>query len=120
MLEGWINYYHLWEENKQWKYLLKKIKLFSVFILDEPSAFYAEEIYDSTEGLGTNDEKLQRIFIQRSEVGGLCQYNIYAVWQEFFDQLNILGGPSEHWQCLQEHVQQEAGEGGEGGDWGTL
>ena len=41
----------------------------SVFILDEPSAFYAEEIYDSTEGLGTNDEKLQRIFIQRSEVG---------------------------------------------------
>ena len=60
---------------------LKRL-IFSVFILDEPSAFYAEEIYDSTEGLGTNDEKLQRIFIQRSEVGGLCQYNTVILYDE--------------------------------------
>ena len=40
----------------------------SVFILDEPSAFYAEELFDATEGLGTNDEKLQRIFVLRAEV----------------------------------------------------
>jgi len=38
------------------------------FILDEPSAFYAEELFDATEGLGTNDEKLQRIFVLRAEV----------------------------------------------------
>ena len=39
-----------------------------MYVLDEPSAFYAEEIFDSIEGLGTKDEKLQRIFIMRSEV----------------------------------------------------
>ena len=42
--------------------------LVSVFVLDEPSAFYAEEIYAAVEGLGTKDTKLQQIFVQRSEV----------------------------------------------------
>ena len=45
-----------------------EIYLSSVFILDEPSAFYAEELFEATEGLGTNDEKLQRIFVLRAEV----------------------------------------------------
>ena len=51
--------------------LCKKIEFiinFSVYVLDEPSAFYAEEIFDSIEGLGTKDEKLRRIFIMRSEI----------------------------------------------------
>jgi hypothetical protein len=39
-----------------------------VFILDEPSAFYAEEIYDAVSGEGTNDQKLMQIFLQRAEV----------------------------------------------------
>ena len=39
-----------------------------MYVLDEPSAFYAEEIFDSIDGFGTKDEKLQRIFITRSEV----------------------------------------------------
>ena len=39
-----------------------------MYVLDEPSAFYAEEIFDSIEGMGTKDEKLQRIFIMRSEI----------------------------------------------------
>lgn len=42
--------------------------IFSVFILDEPAAFYAEEIFESFEEFGTNDERLQRIFVLRSEV----------------------------------------------------
>ncbi len=41
---------------------------YAVFILDEPSAFYAEEIYDAVSGEGTNDRKLIQIFLKRSEV----------------------------------------------------
>jgi hypothetical protein len=43
-------------------------KFYAVFILDEPSAFYAEEIYDAVSGEGTNDPKLMQIFLQRAEV----------------------------------------------------
>ena len=49
-------------------FITLEIYLSSVFILDEPSAFYAEELFEATEGLGTNDEKLQRIFVLRAEV----------------------------------------------------
>ena len=47
-----------------------------MYVLDEPSAFYAEEIFDSIEGLGTKDEKLQRIFIMRSEVDLVVQVDV--------------------------------------------
>ena len=57
-------------QNQKWKthYISLKEILCAVFILDEPSAFYAEELFEATEGLGTNDEKLQRIFVLRAEV----------------------------------------------------
>ena len=59
-------------QNQKWKtyYINLKEILCAVFILDEPSAFYAEELFEATEGLGTNDEKLQRIFVLRAEVVG--------------------------------------------------
>ena len=41
---------------------------YAVFILDEPSAFYAEEIYDAVSSEGTNDPKLIQIFLKRAEV----------------------------------------------------
>jgi hypothetical protein len=44
------------------------MSFYAVFILDEPSAFYAEEIYDAVSGEGTNDRKLIQIFLKRSEV----------------------------------------------------
>ena len=57
-------------QNQKWQtyYINLKEILSAVFILDEPSAFYAEELFEATEGLGTNDEKLQRIFVLRAEV----------------------------------------------------
>jgi len=54
-----------------------------LYVLDEPSAFYAEEIFDSVEGVGTNDEKLQRIFITRSEVDLV---SIDHVFKKMFDK----------------------------------
>ena len=59
-------------QNQKWQtyYINLKEILSAVFILDEPSAFYAEELFEATEGLGTNDEKLQRIFVLRAEVVG--------------------------------------------------
>ena len=54
-----------------------------MYVLDEPSAFYAEEIFDSVEGVGTNDEKLQRIFITRSEVDLV---SIDHVFKKMFDK----------------------------------
>ena len=41
---------------------------FKVFVLDEPSAFFAEELFAAVEGLGTKDSKLQFIFSTRAEV----------------------------------------------------
>ena len=54
-----------------------------MYVLDEPSAFYAEEIFDSIEGVGTKDEKLQRIFITRSEVDLV---SIDHVFKKMFDK----------------------------------
>ena len=62
---------------KRW-YFNQTLKPFSVFVLDEPSAFYAEEIYSAVEGLGTKDSKLQQIFVQRSEVQLFI--NFFSFW----------------------------------------
>ena len=45
--------------------------------MDEPSAFYAEELYDSFEGAGTDEEKLSRIFILRAEIDLLSVDHVY-------------------------------------------
>ena len=49
----------------------------SVYILDEPSAFYAEELFESVDGSGTDEEKLTRIFILRAEIDLLSIDHIY-------------------------------------------
>jgi hypothetical protein len=41
---------------------------FAVYILDEPSAFYAEEIHEAVSDEVTNDRKLMQIFLKRAEV----------------------------------------------------
>ena len=83
--------------------------LCAVFILDEPSAFYAEELFEATEGLGTNDEKLQRIFVLRAEV---------VEWIFNFEISS--GGLEKHRPCVQEPVWEAPGQVGEGGDGGPL
>ena len=49
----------------------------SVYILDEPSAFYAEELFESVDGSGTDEEKLTRIFILRAEIDLLSIDHVY-------------------------------------------
>ena len=49
----------------------------SVYILDEPSAFYAEELFESVDGSGTDEEKLTRIFILRSEIDLVSIDHVY-------------------------------------------
>ena len=78
-------------QNQKWQtyYINLKEILSAVFILDEPSAFYAEELFEATEGLGTNDEKLQRIFVLRAEV---------VEW--IFNFKISSGGLEKHWPCV--------------------
>ena len=49
----------------------------SVYILDEPSAFYAEELFESVDGSGTDEEKLTRIFILRAEIDLVSIDHVY-------------------------------------------
>ena len=49
----------------------------SVYILDEPSAFYAEELFESIDGSGTDEEKLSRIFILRAEIDLVSIDHVY-------------------------------------------
>ena len=37
--------------------------------VEDPVQFYTEKLYDSFDGIGTNDKQLIRIVVSRSEVG---------------------------------------------------
>ena len=56
--------------------------LLLVYILDEPLAFFAEEIFDAVDGPGTNDEKLIRIWPT------VCRKTTYTV-ESLADILNF-------------------------------
>ena len=45
--------------------------------MDEPSAFYAEELFDSFDGAGTDEEKLSRIFLLRAEIDLVSVDHVY-------------------------------------------
>ncbi|XP_023343623.1 annexin A7 [Eurytemora carolleeae] len=53
------------------------------FVLDEPSAFFAEELFAAVEGLVTKDSKLQFIFSSRAEIDLL---SIDSVFKKMFDK----------------------------------
>lgn len=45
--------------------------------MDEPSAFYAEELFETVEGAGTDEEKLSRIFLLRAETDLVSVDHVY-------------------------------------------
>ena len=53
--------------------------------MDEPSAFYAEELLDCVEGSGTDEEKLSRIFILRAETDLVSVDHVF--WKMFGKKL---------------------------------